>query len=529
MAKTTKKDKEVSLSDVLWNCRNALRGVGSTEKNRDAVIGLAFLKFAGDKFEKRRKQIKEQYGDNPVFLEKDSFYRRENVFYLPEHTRWNYIKDNASKDNIAVILDTAMKDIEDRNEPLKGALLRNSFYVTLGATVSSLRTLINEIDKISEERFKEEDLIGRVYEYFLQAYAVAAKKEDGEFYTPACVVQLIAEMIEPFDGTVYDPCCGSGGMFVQSLKFVDKHNGNRKKISVLGQESNPDTWRLCKMNLAIRGISHDLGEKNDSTFTGDQHKDKTVNYIMANPPFNLKNWRDENELTSDARWDGYTIPRASNANYAWILHMISKLDVTNGIAGFLLANGALSDEDEVDNRRKIIENDKLEAIIVLPRDMFYTTDISVTLWIVNNNKKAGTINGRAVRDRRNEILFIDLRTWNENIETYKLDKGQKKKVVITEDQINKIKEIYSNWQSTDTTLYADVPELCKSVKIEDISAPDYSLVPSKYIEFIDHDLDIDYKSEMNRIQNEMKDVLQKEKKSQSMLINAFGGIGYGIE
>ena len=250
---------------------------------------------------------------------------------------------------------------------------------------------------------------------------------------------------------------------------------------------------------------------------------------MANPPFNLKNWRDENELTSDARWDGYTIPRASNANYAWILHMISKLDVTNGIAGFLLANGALSDEDEVDNRRKIIENDKLEAIIVLPRDMFYTTDISVTLWIVNNNKKAGTINGRAVRDRRNEVLFIDLRTWNENIETYKLDKGQKKKVVITEDQINKIKEIYSNWQSTDTTLYADVPELCKSVRTETITAPDYSLVPSKYIDFIDHSLDIDYESEMSRIQSEMKDVLQKEKKSQSMLINAFGGIGYGIE
>lgn len=531
MANTgAKKTKEVTLSDVLWNCRNALRGVGSTEKNRDAVIGLAFLKFAGDKFEKRRAEIIKEFGENSPFLEKDSFYSSKVVFYLPEHTRWSYIKDNASKDNIAVILDTAMKDIEDRNPALKGALLKNSFYVTLGATTASLRTLINEIDKISEDKFQEEDLIGRVYEYFLQAYAVAAKKEDGEFYTPACIVQLIAEMIEPFDGVVYDPCCGSGGMFVQSHKFVEKHHGNRKKISILGQESNPDTWRLCKMNLAIRGISHDLGEKNDSTFTGDQHKDKKVNYIMANPPFNLKGWRDENELTDDSRWHGYTTPRASNANYAWILHMISKLDETNGIAGFLLANGALNDEDEVANRQKLIENDKIEAIIVLPRDMFYTTDISVTLWIINNNKNAGTLNGRKLRDRTNEILFVDLRTWNQNVETYKLDKGTKKKVVLDyESQILKVKEIYNNWQSEDTSLYQDVPEFCKSVKTGDIIAPDYSLAPSKYIEFIDHDLDIDYKAEMERIQAEMKDVLSKEMKSQSMLIDAFGGIGYGIE
>lgn len=530
MAKAAKKTKEVTLSEVLWNCRNALRGVGSTEKNRDAVIGLAFLKFAGDKFEKRRAEIIEEFGENTPFLEKDAFYSSKVVFYLPEHTRWSYIKENASKDNIAVILDTAMKDIEDRNPALKGALLKNSFYVTLGATTASLRTLINEIDKISQDRFQEEDLIGRVYEYFLQAYAVAAKKEDGEFYTPACVVQLIAELIEPFDGIVYDPCCGSGGMFVQSLKFVENHHGNRKKISVLGQESNPDTWRLCKMNLAIRGISHDLGEKNDSTFTGDQHKDKKVNYIMANPPFNLKGWREENQLTSDPRWDGYTTPRASNANYAWILHMVSKLDVTNGIAGFLLANGALNDEDEVANRQKLIGNDKIEAIIVLPRDMFYTTDISVTLWIINNNKKAGTVNGRKLRDRTHEILFVDLRTWNQNVETYKLDKGTKKKVVLDyESQILKVKEIYNNWQSEDTSLYQDVPELCKSVKTSDIVAPDYSLAPSKYIEFIDHDLDIDYESEMTRIQSEMMDVLSKEKKSQSMLIDAFGGIGYGIE
>lgn len=525
-----KEEKKMLLSDVLWNCRNALRGVGSTEKNRDAVIGLTFLKFASNKFEKKRQEIIEKYGDVPAFLEKDSFYRSDNVFYLPEHTRWSYIKANASKDNIATILDEAMKELEERNEPLAGALLRNNFFVTLGADKSSLKKLIDEIDKINPETYpEEEDLIGRVYEYFLQAYAVAAKKEDGEFYTPACIVQLIAELIEPYSGTVYDPCCGSGGMFVQSLKFVDKHKGNRKQISVLGQESNPDTWRLCKMNLAIRGIAHDLGQKNASTFTEDQHKDKTVNYIMANPPFNLKNWRGEDELINDPRWSAYNVPRSSNANYAWILHMLSKLDVNNGIAGFLLANGALNDEDEYENRKKLIENDKVEAIIVLPRDMFYTTDISVTLWILNNNKKAGTVNGRKVRSRKNEILFVDLRTWNENIESYKLDKGTKKKVVLSEQQIEKVKDIYFKWQSeeTDGTHY-EVPELYCSVGLEEIKEKNFALTPSKYIEFIDHDLDIDYEKEMTRIQNEMKEIMVQEEKSQQMLKEAFEGIGYGI-
>lgn len=376
MAKATKKDKEVTLETVLWNCRVALRGVGSTEKNRDAVIGLAFLKFAGDKFEKRRAELLAQYGDIPVFLEKPSFYNAVNVFYLKETARWSYIAKNAGANDIAVILDQAMADIEEANPSLKGALLQN-FYATLGAPKEKIKTLIDEVNKISESRFHEEDLIGRVYEYFLQIYAASGTKEDGEFYTPACVVKLIAEMIEPFSGTVYDPCCGSGGMFVQSHKFVERHQGNRANISVVGQESVPDTWRLCKMNLAIRGISHDLGEKNASTFTDDQHKDRKFDFIMANPPFNLKGWRGEDELLDDPRWNGYVVPRASNANYAWILHIISKLDVNHGIAGFLLANGALNDPDEYENRKRLLMNDKIEAIIVLPRDMFYTTDISV--------------------------------------------------------------------------------------------------------------------------------------------------------
>lgn len=539
MAKIAKKEEPVSLETVLWNCRVALRGVGSTDKNRDAVIGLCFLKFAGDKFEKRRAELISQYGDIPAFLEKASFYNAVNVFYLKETARWAYIVKNASANNISVILDQAMADIEESNPSLKGALSLN-LYATLGAPKEKIKQLIDEVNKIDESRFHEEDLIGRVYEYFLRIYAASGTKEDGEFYTPACAVQLIAELIEPYSGVVYDPCCGSGGMFVQSHKFVESHHGNRKNISVIGQESVQETWRLCKMNLAIRGISHNLGEKNASTFTEDLHKDKKVDFIMANPPFNLKGWRGEDQLLDDPRWQGYGVPRVSNANYAWILHMISKLDVNHGIAGFLLANGALNDPDEYAIRKQLLLNDKIEAIIVLPRDMFYTTDISVTLWIVNMNKKAGTINERQVRDRRGEVLFMDLRTWDQNVEEIVIDKGKKKKkTVLTPTQISDVKKVYNAWQSTDTTLYTDVPEFCQSVKIlkkdkvhpKDVSIEekDFALTPSKYIEFIDHDLDIDYAKEMARIQDEMRLLMVSEELSQSMLKDAFRGIGYGID
>lgn len=532
MARAPKKEKEMTLETVLWNCRVALRGVGSTEKNRDAVIALVFLKFAGDKFEKRRQELLDQYGDIPAFLEKVSFYNAVNVFYLKETARWSYIVKNASANDIAVIIDQAMSDIETSNPPLKGALPLNLF-ASLGADKSKIKDLIDNVNQIDEKRFQEEDLIGRVYEYFLQIYAASGTKEDGEFYTPACIVKLIAEMIEPYSGVVYDPCCGSGGMFVQSLKFVDRHNGNRQKVSIIGQESVPDTWRLCKMNLAIRGIAHNLGETNASTFTNDLHKDRKVDFIMANPPFNLKGWRTEDALVDDPRFikAGYSVmPPVANANYAWILHMLSKLDVNHGVAGFLLANGALNAGDaEYTLRKEILERDRVEAIIVLPRDMFYTTDISVTLWIVNMNKKACTWNGRQLRDRTNQILFMDLRRWDENVEEIVIDKGKrKKKTILTDAQIAQIKKTYNNWQDIDTSLYQDAPEFCQSATLEDIRAKDYSLAPSKYIEFIDHDLDIDYEKEMARIQNEMRLLMLSEELSQSMLKDAFRGIGYGI-
>jgi type I restriction enzyme M protein len=521
-----KKTAEQSLETILWNCRNALRGtVGGNEKNRDAVMGLVFLKFAGDKFDKRREAIKAQCGDIPAFLEKKSLYLSENAFYLDETSRWSYIVKNAKQNGIAAIIDTAMRGIEDGNPPLKGALPQN-FFATLGARPEQLSALISEIDKINEGRFHDRDLIGRVYEYFLQVFAMdsGTSNEKGEFYTPASIVQLIAEIIEPYSGVVYDPCCGSAGMFVSSIKFVERHHGNRSKISVVGQERNADTWRLAKMNLAIRGISHNLGLRPESTFAEDLHRDIKVDFIMANPPFNLKlnaQGVTQDKLSGDARWDGYQTPPVSNANYAWILHMLSKLDATNGIAGFLLANGALNaDGAEGSIRKSLVENDKIEAIIVLPREMFYSTDISVTLWILNNNKKARLLNGRQLRDRQGEVLFVDLRRWSGNI-------YEKKYVQFSDEQIAEVKKIYASWQTGEG--YVDVPELCRSATSLEIAAKKHSLAPSKYIEFIDHDLEIDYNSEMKRIQKEMRSILAAEMASQKMLQDAFRGIGYGIE
>lgn len=322
-----------------------------------------------------------------------------------------------------------------------------------------------------------------------------------------------------------DPCCGSGGMFIQSAALVKSKQGDINRINIYGQEKDAATYRLAKMNLALRGLSHNLGETNDSSFTHDWHRGLYFNYIMANPPFNLKGWYDDN-LKNDPRWTEYQTPPESNANYAWILHMLSHLKPANGVAGFLLANGALNDSDTLEIRKKLIQNDKIEAIIVLPRELFITTDISVTLWILNQNKKGGSYHGRNLRNRKHEILFMDLRQWRENPV-----KGEnKKKVRLTAEQIEKAAGIYHTWQSegTDGTKY-EVPELYRSVGIAEIKTKGWTLTPSKYIEFIDHDLDIDYEKEMARIQAEMKEVMKQERKSQQMLEDAFKGIGYGID
>lgn len=534
MAKKAPEEK-INLDAILFKCRDILRQArnsGSFFEKRDMMLTLVFLRFIGEKFEdgaaNLRKDLEVQGldPDDPdikaAFLDDPTF--TDGTYNLLPEARWSTII-NTPAPGLNVALDTALHSIAANSTQLKGCFVEGTF-TTRNLAPNDIKKLIDEVNKISHKAFGEEkDLIGRVYEYFLKEFAVNATKEEGEYYTPHDVVQLIAAMIEPFDGTLYDPCCGSGGMFIQSAELVKAKRGDISRINVYGQEKDAATYRLAKMNLALRGISHHLGETNDSSFTHDLHKGLYFNYIMANPPFNLKGWYDEN-LKNDARWADYATPPESNANYAWILHMLSHLKPLDGVAGFLLANGALGDSDTQFIRQKLIENDKVEAIIILPRELFITTDISVTLWILNQNKKGGDYHGRMLRNREHEILFMDLRTWTEN----PVKNENKKKVRLITEQIDRIAAIYHTWQAegTDSSTFKE-PELYCSVGIKEIEKQKWSLVPSKYIEFIDHDLQIDFPAEMKRIQAEMREVLAQEKASQTMLKDAFGGIGYGIE
>ena len=545
MAKAKKVEEKINLDSILFKCRDILRAArnsGSFFEKRDMMLTLVFLRFIGEKFEDGIEKLRQDLIDQGLdpndeaikvaFLDDPTF--TDGTYNLLPEARWSTII-NTPAPGLNVALDTALNSISTNTPQLKGCFVKNTF-TTRNLAANDIKKLVDEVNKINHKSFGEEkDLIGRVYEYFLKEFAVNATKEEGEFYTPHDAVQLIAAMIEPFDGTLYDPCCGSGGMFIQSTDLVREKRGDISRINIYGQEKEPATYRLAKMNLALRGLSHHLGEEADSTFTHDLHKGLYFDYIMANPPFNLKGWYDEN-LKNDSRWTDYVTPPESNANYAWILHMLSHLKANKGVAGFLLANGALGDSDTLEIRKKLIQNDKVEAIIILPRELFITTDISVTLWILNQNKKGGEYHGRKLRNRENEILFMDLRTWTEN----PVKNEGKKKFLLDDTQIKKAADIYHTWQSegTDGANYA-IPELYRSVKSRkwldqdgneglSIEQQGWSLVPSKYIEFIDHDLDIDFNAEMSRIQAEMRDVLTQEKKSQKMLEDAFRGIGYGI-
>ena len=529
-----KVEETINLDSILFKCRDILRAArnsGSFFEKRDMMLTLVFLRFIGEKFEDGVTKLREDLiaqgldPDDPqifaAFFDDATF--TDGTYNLPPEARWSTII-NTPAPKLNVALDTALHSIATSSKQLRGCFVEGTF-TTRNLAPNDIKKVVDEVNKISHKTFGEEkDLIGRVYEYFLKEFAVNATKEEGEFYTPHDAVQLIAAMIEPFDGTLYDPCCGSGGMFIQSTDLVKAKKGDISGINVYGQEKEPATYRLAKMNLALRGISHHLGGEADSSFTHDLHKGLYFNYIMANPPFNLKGWYDEN-LKNDPRWADYATPPESNANYAWILHMLSHLKAADGVAGFLLANGALGDSDTLEIRKKLIQNDKVEAIVILPRELFITTDISVTLWILNQNKKGGNYHERMLRNREHEILFMDLRTWTENPV-----KGEgKKKVLLNEAQIRRAADIYHTWQNegTNGVDYA-VPELYRSVGMDEIEKQGWSLIPSKYIEFIDHDLEIDFPAEMARIQQEMREVLAQEKQSQKMLEDAFRGIGYGI-
>lgn len=520
MAKQTAKEK--SMEEALWESANKLRGSVEPSEYKHVVLSLIFLKYANDRFMERYQELvddgKENFANNPVF------YNAKNVFYLELESRWGYLMENAKQNNLAVQIDKALAKVEQNNPTLKGAL-PNNYYAGLALDRTKLAALLDEINKIDTLKDPENDLIGRVYEYFLRKFAIAEGKGKGEYYTPKSIVNLIAEMIEPYRGKIYDPCCGSGGMFVQSLKFIEAHHGNKKDISVYGQEYTNTTYKLAKMNLAIRSIAGNLGEMAADTFHNDQHKDLKADFIMANPPFNQKSWRAENELNDDPRWIGYETPPTSNANYGWILNIVSKLSA-NGTAGFLLANGALSgDGTELAIRKQLIKNKIVEAIVILPRNMFYSTDISVTLWILNNNKKARTMeqNGKMVRyrNREDEVLFIDLRQWGEPFE--------KKYIQFSPEQITQIAQNFHNWQregAQDT--YRNVPEYCYSATIDEIEQKGWSLVPSKYIEFANRDEQIDFDSKMKELQTEIRSLLQQEEQSKKDLKDLFDKLGYAL-
>lgn len=520
--KSVKPKKELPMEESLWKAADKLRNSVEPAEYKHVVLGLFFLKFASDKFEVQRQKIiatvSEKYVDNIAF------YTKDNVFYLPPESRWSYIMENAKQADISLKIDTALSTLEKKNPSLKGALPDN-YYSRLHLDTAHLASLLDIIDQIGTLDDPEQDVIGRVYEYFLGKFALAEGKGKGEFYTPKSIVNLIAEMIEPYDGILYDPCCGSGGMFVQSMKFVEAHHGNKKQVSVYGQEWTPTTFKLAKMNLAIRGISANMGETAANTFTKDQHKDLKADYIMANPPFNQKAWREENELVDDPRWAGYAVPPTGNANYGWILHIISKLS-QNGVAGFLLANGALSgDGAELQIREQLIRNDLVEAILILPRDMFYTTDISVTLWVLNRNKKARVVerNGEMIRyrNREKEILFMDIRQMGSPYE--------KKYTELTLEDRDKITSVYHNWQREGfETTYQNVPEFCYSASYDEVAEKGFTLVPSRYIEFINRDEGIDFDAKMKELQSELRELLIEEEKSKSEVLAMMKEMGYEI-
>ncbi len=529
--KKSAKTKELRLEDILFNCRDLLRGKASVADKRDLMLTLVFLRFIGEKFTLRREEVRQELlakGYVGEFLEKQmdnpARYGAKGCFFLPDDCRWETIANHKADNKLNVDLDGILNRLEIDNDALKGALPQKIF-TSAEISPNDLKKVIDEIGKVTHKNFPDRDLIGRVYEYYLQAFAIQAKdaKEQGEFYTPHSIVNLIASIIEPIDGTIYDPCCGSGGMFVQSVKIIESHGGNKDAVSVYGQESDPETFRLAKMNLAVRGISHNLGPKNQSTFEQDFHRGTKMDYIIANPPFNLKKWKPSADAIPNPLWGTYGTPPESNANYAWILHMLHKLNEKKGIAGFLLANGALDDEDTLGIRRNLIEKDKVEAIVVLPREMFYSTDISVTMWVLNQNKKGGRWHGRQLRDRSGEILFIDLRTWNQNV-------YEKKYVRFTDEQIAAVVKIYQDWQTVGRSPrdrrdeYAQ-PELYRAVHKDEIAANNWSLVPSRYIEFVDRDTELDYKTALTTAGAAASDLLKRQDENAKRLAVAFKALG----
>jgi len=484
----------------LWKMADKLRGNIESSEYKHVILGLVFLKYISDSFEEKYNDLVEE-GDG--FEEERDAYLADNVFFVPKTARWSHIKNNAKQNTIGQIIDDAMVAIEKENASLKNVLPKNYARPELDKT--RLGELIDLFSfNLGSKDAKAKDLLGRVYEYFLKQFGTT----EGEFYTPQSIVNLLVNMIEPYQGRVYDPCCGSGGMFVQSAKFVEEHQGKIGDISIYGQEFVATTWRLAKMNLAIRGIDANLGERDADTFTKDQHRNLRADYILANPPFNIKDWG-QPHLLDDPRWK-WGIPPATNANYAWISHIISKLS-PKGVAGFVLANGSLSTSrnEEYEIRKNILEEGLVDCIIAMPSQLFYDVPISVSLWFVSKNK-----NGR-----KDKVLFIDARKMG-YMET-------RKHRELCDEEIKNIYSTYHNWR--DDKDYEGIDGFCKSATLDEIRSHDYVLTPGRYvgIEEIEDD-GIPFEEKMDRLTSELSDFFEESKSLEEKIKENLRSIGYEL-
>jgi type I restriction enzyme M protein len=463
--KKSKNGANLGFEQTLWQAADKLRGNMDASDYKHVVLGLIFLKYISDAFEERHAALKSEPHANP---EDRDEYAAENVFWVPKAARWPKLQAAAKQPGIGKLLDEAMLALEKDNPGLKGVLPKD--YARESLDKRRLGELIDLIGTIGlgDKESRSKDILGRVYEYFLGQFAASEGKKGGEFYTAQSVVKLLAEMIEPYKGRVFDPCCGSGGMFVQSEKFAEAHGGRRTDLSIYGQESNQTTWRLCKMNLAIRGIESNIVWNSEGSFHNDAHKDLKADFVLANPPFNDSDWGGES-LAKDVRWK-YGVPPASNANFAWVQHFIHHL-APNGVAGFVLANGSMSSNQsgEGEIRKAIIEADLVDCMIALPGQLFFTTPISVCLWFVTRNKS----NGR-FRDRRGQTLFIDARKMG-----FLVDRTHRE---LLAEEIARIARTYHAWRGEkEAGKYEDVRGFCKSAATAEIATYGHILTPGRYV------------------------------------------------
>ena len=499
---------------ILWAAADKLRNNMDAAEYKHVVLGLIFLKYISDAFEERHAQLLKEV-DQGADPEDPDEYRADNIFWVPKEARWPFLQANAKQATIGKFVDDAMVAIERDNRSLKGILPKD--YARPALDKQRLGELIDLIANIGlgDAENRSKDILGRVYEYFLGQFASAEGKKGGQFYTPRCIVQLLVAMLAPYKGRVFDPCNGSGGMFVQSDKFVEAHGGRTGDISIYGQESNSTTWKLAKMNLAIRGIDNNLGPEHADSFHRDLHKDLRADYLLANPPFNSSDWGGE-RLREDVRWK-YGVPPVGNANFAWVQHFIYHL-APSGMAGFVLANGSMSSNQsgEGEIRRAIIEADLVDCMVAMPTNLFYSTTIPACLWFLARNKQDGKF-----RDRTGETLFIDARTMG--ILTDKVHRD------LTQEDVARIAGTYHAWKGEEGSgNYEDVLGFCKSVTIEEIQKNGYVLAPGRYVgaEKMDDDGE-PFEEKMIRLTSKLENQFDEASKLKSTISENLRSLGYG--